>query len=668
MTVLSKPTSGNDRSRSLILILGGLAIVGIIVAAASAAFSLREGTRREWTAQMSSLSLTLAEQAAQTLFSAHTVLNSLTDVVRQARLEDAAAYRAFVSAETRHRVLVDKTSANPIIDVATFVANDGEVLNFTRSFPPAQINLSERDYFKAHSADPGLDVYTSVPVRNKGNGKWVFYISRRINNSQGEMLGLILVGVSVEVFSKFYERVGSNLGDGASLSLYRNDFTLMTRWPFVDDLIGKQNLQSATKSVIGDLKRTHDVVITAAPRLTSGNAPVSRMAAPRTVDRFPFIVTPVVTEELYLRNWRESVLWISATALFSVILVALGMRALLRADRKVREELAERIQAQTSLREAHEQLEARVVERTAALTREIEERELAQRELAGVNSRIAAVSHRAGMAEVANSVLHNVGNVLNSVNVSVSVLGDRLKRTPMTDFPKAVAMIREHPDDLGAFLTQDEQGRQLPVFLGLLADQWSAEHRLMQAESDRLRSSVQSIKDIVTRQQSLSGESGISGPVEVVELVEDALAIHAVAIERSQVKIVRDIEGVKTWVGDRSKLAQIILNLVVNAEEAIAAAENPERLLTISAHTEPEGTLVIGVRDTGIGIDPAAFAKLFSYGFTTKPKGHGFGLHASALAAQQMGGELRATSEGLQRGACFELRLPDGRLTAGVAP
>jgi hypothetical protein len=119
---------------------------------------------------MSSLSLILAEQATQTLFSAHTVLDSFDDVVKQAKLEDEPSFRAFVSDEARYRLLVDKTDANPLIDVATFVAKDGQVLNFTRSFPPAKINLSDRDYFLAHSADPTIDTYTSVPVRNKGNG------------------------------------------------------------------------------------------------------------------------------------------------------------------------------------------------------------------------------------------------------------------------------------------------------------------------------------------------------------------------------------------------------------------------------------------------------------------------------------------------------------------
>jgi hypothetical protein len=71
--------------------------------------------------------------------------------------------------------------------------------HFSRAYPIPPINLAERDYFKAHLNNPGLGDFISQPVRNKGNGKWTFYISRRLNDEQGQFLGLVLVGISVEV-------------------------------------------------------------------------------------------------------------------------------------------------------------------------------------------------------------------------------------------------------------------------------------------------------------------------------------------------------------------------------------------------------------------------------------------------------------------------------------
>ena len=295
---------------------------------------------------MSNLSLMLAEHASQTLFSAHTVLNGLHDVVAEHKPQTEDEFKSFVASESAHRLILDKISVNPIIDVATFVGLDGHVLNFTRSYPPPPINLSDRDYFLAHRTNPGPAAYTSLPVQNKGTGSWVFYISRRVDNSRGEMLGLVLVGISVKVFSEIYEKVSRDLGAGASISLYRDDFMLMTRWPFSEELVGKQNLTSATHRVVAEVGKTNDVIFTDIARLTVGNVPQARIAAPRRVDRYPFIVTPVISEEHYLHGWREMLWWILGLAVLSLTLLFWGILGLLKGNHRVEQELVERKLAQ----------------------------------------------------------------------------------------------------------------------------------------------------------------------------------------------------------------------------------------------------------------------------------------------------------------------------------
>lgn len=310
-----------------------------------------------------------------------------------------------------------------------------------------------------------------------------------------------------------------------------------------------------------------------------------------------------------------------------------------------------------ALGESRDQLEVRVTERTLELSQEVSERKEAQQELARVNGQIAAVSHRAGMAEVANSVLHNVGNVLNSVNVSVFLLSERLKHTPLVDFPQATALMLAHESDLVDYLTRDDQGRQLPGFLGLLSQHWAMEQHVMLTEVAHLKSNVLQIKEIVSRQQSLSGHSAVIETFNVAEVINDALTIHGNALECSAVNVETGMQGL-VWRGDRSKFAQIILNLVVNAEEALAVAHAKGRLLKIDSSLGEDGVLIVKVADNGAGMAVATLEKLFSYGFTTKIKGHGFGLHASALAAQEMGGSLKAFSDGENQGALFVLSLP----------
>lgn len=318
---------------------------------------------REWKDRMSNLSLIMAEHAAQTMFSAHTVLNSLSELVKAENIENEAAWIAWASAPEQHAVLVERTRTNPIIDVATFVAADGRGLNFTRSYPMrsdkgAPINLADRDYFKAHAADASIGTFTSVPVKNRGNGKWVFYLTRRVDNARGEMLGLILVGVSVDVFSQFYAGTASGLGNQPSISLYREDFTLLARWPLVDDRIGKRNLQGATYEVIGLQKKQHDVVITTTPRLNEGGVTTARMSAPRVVPGYPMVVVPTVTRETYLGSWRLGMPLIVGGTLFSLLLLTIATRLLRRADRALREELAERERAEREAGLARDELAA----------------------------------------------------------------------------------------------------------------------------------------------------------------------------------------------------------------------------------------------------------------------------------------------------------------------
>lgn len=646
------------KRRYEIIGVGVMAMLMILGTTLAAAYTLREVSRRNWVDEMSSISLLLAEHAAQTMFSANTVLSMLTDTVNKLQLADDDAFRAYAAAEPQFKMLVDTTKGNPLIDVATFVARDGRVLNFTRSFPAPVIDLSERDYFKAHRDDPGLDVFTSVPVRNKGNGKWVFYLTRRINDPQGRMLGLVLVGVSVEVFAKLYEKVSDQLGKGAAINLYRSDFTLMTRWPLVDSMVGQVNRTGVTFDIIARQKLSNGVRITDQPTTWRGEYGLNRMVAPRQVERYPFIVTPVVTEDSYLQNWWVSVRWLALTGVLSLGLVAMGMGMLLKSARRAALELEQRLKAEDLLRAAQGDLESRVIARTADLRREIAEREQAQLELARVNTHIATISHRAGMAEVANSVLHNVGNVLNSVNVSATVLAEQVRRTPMVDFPRAVALVRQQPDDPAESPARHAEGREVVEFLGLLAGQWESEQQLMLRETAQLRRQVEHIRDIVGRQQSLSGQSGLSERFKPSDVIHDVLAIHQEALQRSAITVQADELDLGDWQGDRGKLAQILLNLVVNAEQSLTASAQAERRIACQCSIDATGGLSIAISDTGVGIAPAALAQLFTYGFTTKPDGHGLGLHASALAAQEMGGHLRAASDGLGQGAVFTLGLP----------
>jgi signal transduction histidine kinase len=295
------------------------------------------------------------------------------------------------------------------------------------------------------------------------------------------------------------------------------------------------------------------------------------------------------------------------------------------------------------------------------LEREIRERTRAEAEREKIHRELLEVSRQAGMAEIATGVLHNVGNVLNSVNVSATLIAEALGKSRVGLLGKATALLHEHAADPGAFLAGDPRGRQLPAYLTLLAEQLVQERRSLQTEVESLRRNIEHIKDIVSMQQSYARVSGVREKVSVAELVDDTLRMNSAALARHDVEIITDYapQGPEI-VTERQKVLQILLNLVRNAKYACADAGRKGRRIIVRV-TPLERTVQIAVIDNGVGIAPENLDRIFSHGFTTRKDGHGFGLHSGALAARELGGELNAYSDGIGQGATFVLTLPRQR-------
>jgi two-component system NtrC family sensor kinase len=265
------------------------------------------------------------------------------------------------------------------------------------------------------------------------------------------------------------------------------------------------------------------------------------------------------------------------------------------------------------------------------------------------------------MAEIVNSVLHNVGNVLNSVNVSADLIGTRIRESKADGLTQAVQLMSEHAGNLGDFLSHDEKGRRLPGYLSKLAQTLVAEKRSVLEELETLTRSIDHIKDIVTTQQSYAAAASLPEPVQIEELLDDALRMNGGSVTRQRISIVKEIVALPALLLHKHLLLQILVNLIANAEQAMDGVPEQSRRITLRAEVATVGQeqrLRIRVVDNGAGIAPQNLTRLFVHGFTTRKTGHGFGLHSSALAAQTLGGTLTARSEGPGRGATFTLDLP----------
>jgi PAS domain S-box-containing protein len=291
--------------------------------------------------------------------------------------------------------------------------------------------------------------------------------------------------------------------------------------------------------------------------------------------------------------------------------------------------------------------------------RDITARREAEIRLEEMHRTLVDVSRQAGMAEVATGVLHNVGNILNSVNISTSLVTEGLRKSRVTGMAKATTLLREHAADLAPFLTQDPRGQKLPDYLGALTDQLQAERDALLQEMLALTESVEHIKAIVSMQQKYARTAGTVEQVMVPQLIDEALRLHAVSFERHGIFIDRDYAQVPSLFVDRHKFLQILINLLSNAQHALEESQRPDKRLSIRLQqTTDGGGLLVDVADNGVGIAPENLPRLFTQGFTTKRTGHGFGLHFSALTASELGGRLTCTSPGVGEGATFTLELP----------
>jgi PAS domain S-box-containing protein len=294
---------------------------------------------------------------------------------------------------------------------------------------------------------------------------------------------------------------------------------------------------------------------------------------------------------------------------------------------------------------------------TQGIQIDVTRHKLAEARLQGVYRQLMEASRQAGMAEVATNVLHNVGNVLNSVNISVGLLNEQLRQSHVEYVAKAAAMLSQPPQELSRFLTEDPKGKTLPGYLESLAAVLAQDRDHMGAEIENLARNVEHIKHIVAMQQNLARPGGVLEEVEPGTLVEDALQINATALERHGVRVVRDYQPTFRIMVDRHKALQILINLITNAKQAMGAMKASKSLRVSVSTTGPEGVR-IRVSDNGEGIAPEHLPKVFSQGFTTRKSGHGFGLHSSANTARELGGSLSARSEGRGQGAVFTLDLP----------
>ncbi|MCB1043776.1 MAG: HAMP domain-containing histidine kinase [Acidobacteria bacterium] len=294
----------------------------------------------------------------------------------------------------------------------------------------------------------------------------------------------------------------------------------------------------------------------------------------------------------------------------------------------------------------------------AQLRSEAEAKQEALQERDALQAELVEIARRVGLEELTTNILHNVSNTLNSVNVALSRVEQQIIASKISSIPQLAGLLAQNHDQLVWFLTQDERGKKVPEYLLRLSDLLQTEQKDIESEIEVMRKSVDHINQIVSYQQEYSKLVEFRETLNVCDLIQDAIAITQAELQRQHIVVCCDFEPVPEVSVDRRKLIQILLNLISNAKHSLmdCAPDHPE--IRIAVALDNRDVLRISVADNGMGIPSEHMSRLFTFGFTTREEGHGFGLHGCANHAREMDGRIYAQSEGVNKGAQFILELP----------
>ncbi len=280
-------------------------------------------------------------------------------------------------------------------------------------------------------------------------------------------------------------------------------------------------------------------------------------------------------------------------------------------------------------------------------------------ELNAAHRQLLDTARRAGMAEVATSVLHNVGNLLNTAVTSSTVIREVVENSRLSTLSRIVDLLQSHAGDLPEFIQKDPRGQRVVEFLGQVESVLTREQGMIKDKMKSLNESQDQIRQIIALQQSLVGLAGVRETVSIPDLIEDATKLFVDSFKRHEIDLTPEYPpNLPEITIEKAKVLQILLNLLRNARDATTTVDRAKRCVRFQVAMPTPETVTFAVTDNGMGIKPENMSRMFNFGFTTKKDGHGFGLHGCVNLAREMGGNLVVESGGEGLGATFTLTLP----------
>jgi DNA-binding LacI/PurR family transcriptional regulator/signal transduction histidine kinase len=264
-------------------------------------------------------------------------------------------------------------------------------------------------------------------------------------------------------------------------------------------------------------------------------------------------------------------------------------------------------------------------------------------------------ARREGMADIAADILHNIGNILNSISVSMHLLEEGAKSTVLDDLIRACELLEGNMDRLEEFICTDGRGKKLMTFFLKMGAAAKRLQTQLKYNVERLQSKAGAINETIAAQQNYAGIDTKLEEISVENVLEDALKINQATFEKVGIRIERKYASGFRVRANRAKLFFVIVNIIANAKDAMLETAGPDKILTLSVFTDDSGKY-LRIDDTGTGLKEDLLDRIFDYGFTTKIDKSGYGLYNCAAYMTEMGGSVRAESGGPGKGASFILR------------
>ena len=300
------------RPRNLLIVIALVLICTVVGSKLIVLGNQRESTLQTAEANLARYSLTLAENADRSFKSLDLVLGSVGDYLVRKGVTDGASYSRLASDKDTHTLLKEKIAGLPQVDAVAMIDAQGKLINFSRDWPIPEVDISDREYFKALEANPSLETIISAPIRDLGSGSWHIYLARRLNDSNGKFMGATFGALSIQYLENFFG--STSLGLDTSISLVREDGTLLAHFPPAADGIGNPSS--------GGGKRALAAGGTTRELSRKGNQMWLRAA--KMLPSYPALVAVSQTEESALRSWRSMATLVSVMSLISAIVVVIA--------------------------------------------------------------------------------------------------------------------------------------------------------------------------------------------------------------------------------------------------------------------------------------------------------------------------------------------------------